>query len=235
MLKYGYGQTLATISELTLSSVFKDESTPDNRIVNIANVTSPQYYFEIDGERSKNIDIKKYYRYIFDTSHSSMNGKIFDISPSINFNLVTPERIKNSNNIDVKIGFGVRVGSSTTKEDLVYNRYYYYDENGVANSEYSYLNVIDDPLQGSKDVVYVTSNKILYSTGIESPHDGSGTITYTSKSQFSVGEINSISITNIGTDYQKIPLVTGVYDNDGNIDTNVLCFLESDNIEFLVV
>ena len=230
LLKYGYGQTLATISELTLSSVFKDESTPDNRIVNIANVTSPQYYFEIDGERSKNIDIKKYYRYIFDTSHSSMNGKIFDISPSINFNLVTPERIKNSNNIDVKIGFGVRVGSSTTKEDLVYNRYYYYDENGVANSEYSYLNVIDDPLQGSKDVVYVTSNKILYSTGIESPHDGSGTITYTSKSQFSVGEINSISITNIGTDYQKIPLVTGVYDNDGNIDTNVLCFLESDNI-----
>ena len=57
----------------------------------------------------------------------------------------------------------------------------------VRNSEKSYFNVVDDPLQGEKTSLYTTSDKILYSTDVEAPHDGSGTITYTSDSIFSIG------------------------------------------------
>ena len=35
-------------------------------------------------------------------------------------------------------------------------------------------------------------------------------MTYTSKSIFSIGEINSVKVVNIGRDYRKLPLVTGI-------------------------
>ena len=43
--------------------------------------------------------------------------------------------------------------------------------------------------------------------------DGSGTITYTTTGQFSVGEINTIKITNLGLNYKKVPVVIGVDPN----------------------
>ena len=116
------------------------------------------------------------------------------------------------------------------KKESTYKKYYYYDRDGVVNSEMSYFNVVTDPLQGTKNSLYVTNTQILYSTETQASHDGTGTISYTSKSLFSVGEINSVKITNIGGDYKKIPIVTGIIDNDGNIDTNVSCFLNSTDI-----
>ena len=94
----------------------------------------------------------------------------------------------------------------------------------------SYFNVVTDPLQGTKNSLYVTNTQILYSTETQASHDGTGAISYTSKSLFSVGEINSVKITNIGSDYKKIPIVTGIIDNDGNTDTNIRCFLNSTDI-----
>ena len=149
-------------------------------------------------------------------------------------NIVTTEKTIEVNNqwVDLKLGFGSRVSTNnyTIKKEIPYERYYYYDRDGIVNSEKAYFNVIDDPLQGSKTALYVTSTNILYSTGIKASHDGTGTISYTSKSLFSVGSINSIKITNIGKDYRKIPIVTGIYDKDGKIDSNVSCFLNSTNI-----
>ena len=55
-------------------------------------------------------------------------------------------------------------------------------------------------------------------------------MTYTSKSLFSVGEINSLNIINIGKDYKKVPIVTGIYDKDGKIDKTVSAFLNSTDI-----
>ena len=229
VFKYGYG---VTPTPLTLSSVFKDQSQPTNRIVNISSVTEPKHHFEFDGERNKIIDIKTYYKYNFNISHSSMTGKKFDISPSINFNIVTPEKVSNGNDIDIKLGFGSRTSTNsyTKKVDTPYKKYYYFDNNGIVDSERSYLNVIDDNLQGIKKVLYVTSDKILYSTDTPVTHDGTGDISYTTESVFAVGEIDSIKITNIGTDYKSLPIVTGIYDADNKLDTNVRCYLSSKDI-----
>ena len=232
VFKYGYGLSYDDITKLTLSSVFKDQSQPINRIVNIKNVTDPQFYYEIDGERNKIIDVKKYYKYNFDISHSSMSGKKFDISPSINFNVNTPEKLTSSNIVDFKLGFGVRTSSNTytKKVDNQYNKYYYFDNNNIVDSEKSYLNIVDDPLQGEKTILYVTPTKILYSTDVSATHDGTGVIKYDTKSPFAVGAIKSINVTNIGIDYKKLPIVTGIYDADGIIDNTVKCYLSSKDI-----
>ena len=62
-----------------------------------------------------------------------MTGVGFDISPSKNFNLVTPERVINSDNLDIKLGYGSRVSTNTfsTKQNIQYKKYYYYDRDGI--------------------------------------------------------------------------------------------------------
>ena len=67
-----------------------------------------------------------------------MSGVGFDISPSRNFNLVTPERTIHINNewVDFKLGFGSRISTNTysTKQEIQYKKYYYYDSDGLVNS-----------------------------------------------------------------------------------------------------
>ena len=235
---WDYDQTTSSINNISLSTVFYDNST-DKKLIQINSVTSPDTYFEFSSDnttfvRNPVLDVKEFYKYKFDTSHSSMSGVGFDISPSRNFNLVTSEKTTQINNqwVDLKLGFGSRVSTNTysVKKQSPYKKYYYYDRDGLVNSEKSYFNVINDSLQGSKIALYITSDRILYSTGIKASHDGTGTITYVSKSLFSVGGINSVKIINIGRDYKKIPIVTGIYDSDGNIDNNISCYLNSIDI-----
>lgn len=213
---YDYTETLSSINALSLGSVFFDQSV-NQRLVKIVSIGEPQLLFEFSKDnvtftRNPVIDVKKFYKYSFDVSHSSMSGVNFDISPSINLNLVTPEKNVSGNIVDLKLGFGSRIASNTytTKKEVPYVRYFYFDKNGNVSSEGSYFNVVNDPLQGEKKALYVTSDSILYSTGSAAPHDGSGLMTYISKSTFSVGEINSIKITNIGGNYKKIPIVDGI-------------------------
>ena len=235
---WDYDQTVSTITKIDLNTVFYDNSA-DKKLVEIVSFTAPDTYFEFSSDgttftRNPNLDVKEYYKYKFDTTHTSMSGVGFDISPSRNFNLVTPERTIDVSNqwVDLKLGFGSRTSTNAyvIKKEIPYGKYYYYDRDGIVNSEKAYFNVVQDPLQGEKDALYVTPTKILYSTGSKAPHDGTGTITYTSKSLFSIGEINSLKVTNIGRDYKKIPIVTGIYDKDGNIDTSVSAFLNSTDI-----
>ncbi len=235
---WDYAQTTSTITKIDLNTVFYDNST-DRKLVEIVSFTAPDTYFEFSSDnttftRNPNLDIKEYYKYKFDITHTSMSGVGFDISPSRNFNLVTPERTIQVNNqwVDLKLGYGSRtnLNSYSIKKNIPYRKYYYYDRDGIVNSEHSYLNVINDPLQGEKTALYVTSTKVVYSTDTKASHDGTGTISYTSKSLFSIGSINTIKINNIGKDYKKIPVVTGIYDKDGKIDKTPVCFLNSVDI-----
>ncbi len=235
---WDYDQSVTTINKIDLNTVFYDNSS-DKKLVEIVSFTTPDTYFEFSSDgttfiRNQIIDIKEYYKYKFDTTHTSMSGVGFDISPSKNFNIATPERtIQVSNQwVDLKLGFGSRISTNTysTKKEVSYKKYYYYDRDGIVNSEISYFNVIKDPLQGEKVALYVTPTKIVYSTDTKASHDGTGTITYTSKSLFSVGAINTLKITNIGKDYKKIPIVTGIYDKDGKIDKTVSAYLNSVDI-----
>jgi len=212
---YDYSESLSSINELALSTVFFDQSV-DQRLVKFSSVSDPVIYFEFSDDnttfiRNPIIDIKKFYKYDFDVSHSSMSDVNFNVSPSINLNLITTEKIDRGNIVDLKVGFGSRINSNnySKKKDIQYSRYFYFDKNGIVSSEGSYFNLIDDPLQGEKTPLYVTPDSIAYSTTTKAPHDGSGTIVYTTKSNFSVGKINTVKITNIGGNYKKIPIVRG--------------------------
>ena len=236
---WDYTETLDTIESVSLSTVFFDQedSEGNKRLVKVSSISNPDIYFEIstDGTnflRNPVIDVKKYYKYKFNTTHSSMVGCGFDFSPSINFNLISPETNRGMGFVDIKLGYGARISSNnyTERKESNFLQYFYYDRDGIANSEKSYLSLSPDSLQGNKTAIYVTPTQILYTTPIKASHDGSGAIAYTSKSRFSIGNINSIKITNIGIDYKKVPIVTGIIDADGNVDKNVDCYLNSTNI-----
>jgi len=213
---WDYNSTLANVNAVGLGTVFYDTS-EDKRLVRVVEVSAPIEVFEFSTDqinfvRNPVLNIKEFYRYNFDVSHSSMMDREFDISPSINYNINTPEKIDTNTNVDLKLGFGPRVATNnySTKVPLRYSKYYYFDRNSVSTSETGFLNVVSDPLQGSKRALYVTSDSVVYDTGTTAPHDGSGTVTYTSMSRFSIGAIDKINIINIGSEYKKLPIVVGV-------------------------
>ena len=157
---WDYNSTLTDIVAVTLSTVFYDTS-EDKRLVRVVEVSDPIEVFEFSTDqvnfvRNPVLNIKEFYKYDFDVSHTSMQDREFDISPSINYNINTPEKIDTNTNVDIKLGFGPRVATNTysTKVPLRYSKYFYFDRNSVTSRETGFLNVVSDPLQGIKTVSY---------------------------------------------------------------------------------
>ena len=219
---YDYGIDVISASRVTISSTFFDAGTPA-RLAKVKSAETPVFKFEFSEDNTSfnpnpNVDVQEFYRYVFDTSHSSMNGVNFDISPSTGLTLLTLERTISDVRpgyagafLDVKFGFGPRLATNNydTKVGTNFTLFYYYDKNGNVLSENSYLKLIDDPLQGTKTVNYVTSNRFVYEVDREPLWDGSGTISYTTTGQFAIGSINSASIINFGLNYKKAPTILG--------------------------
>jgi hypothetical protein len=219
---FDYGTLKSTANPVALSTTFFDSSTP-NRLVTVVSVSGIDYKFEFSEDNqtfdpNPNIDLQEYYRYLFDTSHSSLTGTFFDVSPSGKFNLITVEKINstilpgNSGAFtDLKFGFGSRLAGNTYLEKVGTNftNFYYFDRNGIVNAEGKYFKIVQDPLQGSKTVNYVTPNRFVYDLTYVPLWDGSGTITYTTSGQFAVGAINSINVSNLGLNYKKVPVILG--------------------------
>ena len=214
---YGYLINPLSAEKVQTTTNFFDVSTPSPRLVSVREVGDLEYKFEISEDNisfvvNPLIEVQEFYRYIFDTSHVSMNGVNFDVSPSNLFNLETVEKIETSTQIDLKFGYGPRLETNDyqTKLGTDFTNFYYFDKNGVVSSDNQYLRLITDPLQGRKTVSYVTSNRFVYDLNAIPLWDGSGTITYTTTGQFAVGSINTVQITNSGFNYKKVPTVTGV-------------------------
>ena len=223
IIVYDYGTLVSTANEITLSSSFFDSSTPQ-RLVAVKSAGELINKFEFSEDNSifvpnPNIDIQEFYKYKFDTSHSSLTGTYFDISPSNNFNLITAEKTESTilpgnagSFTDVKFGFGYRDASNTYKEKIGtdFTNFYYFDRKNVVNAGGSYLKIITDPLQGVKTLNYVTANRFVYNITSQPLWDGSGSISYTTTGQFAVGEINELSVINLGLNYKKVPTIIGV-------------------------
>jgi len=234
---YDYSIEKRTAEELTISTTFFDSSSPQ-RLVSVNSVTDVDYKFEISEDNSSfvpnpNIDIQEYYKYVFDTSHSSLTGTYFDMSPSKNYNLITLEKTAstilpgNSGAFtEVKFGFGSRIAQNnyTVKRGTNFSNFYYFDRNGIVNSEDAFLSIIDDPLQGKKRLNYVTPTRFVYDITRSPLWDGSGSISYTTSGQFAVGEINSVKIINSGENYKKVPLISGVDPSSDFIGTATVLF-----------
>ena len=214
-----------TLQGITDADSFFDDSTPQ-RLLDILSATPPTNKFEfrrgLTGTYVTNpvIEIQEYYRYVFDTSDSSLTGSYLDFSPSKSFNIIPVEKIESVTlpgsagaSIELKFGFGPTITSNnySEKKPTEFSNYYYFDRNNLVESDDAYLTIIRDPLTGRKIVNYVTSNRLCYSLDKLPQYDGSGTITYTTSSAFSIGGIGEVSITNIGDTYTKTPIVVGAY------------------------
>ena len=240
---FDYSIEVLTADALSVSSTFFDESS-QKRLVRVQSVSELTYKFEISEDNinftpNPNIDIQEYYRYVFDTSHSSLTGTYFDLSPSKSFNLITLEKLASlplpgtaGAFTEVKFGFGARTFDNdyTVKKGTNFLNFYYFDNNNIVNSEGSYLKIIDDPLQGSKTINYVTSRRFVYDLPAEPLWDGSGVITYTTTGQFAVGSINNVKIINTGENYKKVPIITGVAPSNSRKGTATVLFDTTTNV-----
>ena len=220
---YDYGTLTTNASTVELSSSFFDNSTP-RRLVAVKSSESVKYKFEFSEDNTTftpnpNINLQEFYKYIFDTSHSSLTGTYFDISPSRNYNLITTEKQESTilpGNpgafTDVKFGFGSRLADNNyqTKRGTDFANFYYFDKKNVVDSEGAFFKIVTDPLQGRKTINYVTADRFVYDIPSEPLWDGSGSISYTTTGQFAIGSINDVSIINLGLNYRKPPIVVGV-------------------------
>ena len=223
IIVYDYGTLISTANEVTLSSSFFDSSNPQ-RLVSVKSADELIYKFEFSEDNSTfvpnpNVNLQEFYKYTFDTSHSSLTGTYFDISPSNNFNLITEEKEASTTLpgnpgafTNVKFGFGSRLSDNNyqTKRGTDFTNFYYFDKKNVVSSGGAFFKIITDPLQGTKTLNYVTSNRFVYDITSEPLWDGSGSISYTTTGQFAIGEINEVSIINLGLNYKKVPAIIGV-------------------------
>jgi hypothetical protein len=207
---------------VTLSSTFFDSSS-QQRLVSVVSASEVDFKFEFSEDNTTfvpnpNIEIQEFYKYTFDTSHSSLTGTYFDMSPSKSFNLLTLEKVATTilpgnpgSSTSVKFGFGPRLTQNLydNKTGTNFLNFYYFDKNGIVNSEGAFFEIITDPLQGTKTLNYVTPNRFVYNITKTPLWDGSGSILYTTSGQFAVGEIDGVAITNLGLNYKKVPLITG--------------------------
>jgi len=176
VIVYDYSIQKLTAEKIELSTTFFDVSQPI-RQVRIQSIENLEYKFEFSEDNinfvpNPNINIQEFYRYVFDTSHSSLTGVYFDLSPSRNYNIETVEKIEsdiqpgNSGSYtDIKFGFGARLATNTYENRVGtdFSNFYYFDRNGVVDSDGAYFRIIQDPLQGVKTVTYVTPTRFVYS------------------------------------------------------------------------
>lgn len=219
---FEYSTEKTNAEKVELNASFFDSSIP-TKLVPIDSIEDISYKFEFSDDNTNfvsnpNIDIQEYYNYKFDTSHSSLTGTYFDISPSKNFNILTEEKITTTilpgnpgSFTTVKFGFGSALTGNnySTKKGTQFSNFYYFDKNSIVDTEGKYFKIITDPLQGTKKVTYVTPNRFVYQLSATPLWDGSGTITYTTSGEFAVGEINEIKMVNLGLNYKKVPIILG--------------------------
>ena len=219
---YDYGTLKSTANRVVLSSSFFDSSNPQ-RLVSVKSAEDIIYNFEFSEDNTTfvpnpNIDLQEFYKYKFDTSHSSLTGTYFDISPSNNYNLITVEKTETTilpgnagSFTDVKFGFGSRLADNNyqTKRGTDFTNFYYFDKKNVVSSGGAFFKIITDPLQGTKTLNYVTPNRFVYDVTSAPLWDGSGSISYTTTGQFAIGKIDTTQIVNLGLNYKKVPVIIG--------------------------
>ena len=222
IIVYDYGTLTSNATKVVLSSSFFDSSNPQ-RLVSVKSAGEVGYKFEFSEDNvtfvpNPNINLQEFYKYTFDTSHSSLTGTYFDISPSNNFNLITEEKLVSTTlpgNVgsftNVKFGYGTRLPNNTysNRVGTDFANFFYFDRKNIVSSDNAFFSITTDPLQGVKTINYVTPTRFVYDIPSQPLWDGSGSISYTTTGQFAVGKIDKVNIINLGLNYKKVPVIVG--------------------------
>lgn len=230
LLAYNIDQTKITINDLSAGDSFLDNSVPKKLVQIQDSIELPTYKFEfsadnINWDRNPILKIQKYYKYKFDTSSSTLRGSHLEFSPSKNYNILTTESFKNNilpgesgSFTTLKFGFGDNISTNlyNEKKIIYYNTFFYFDKNNVIDSDGSYIELVEDPLQGTKKVVYVTNDRFAYGVDSYPSYDGSGVMSYTTSSSTAIGKINKIDVLNGGSGFSTIPSIIGVIPSPEN-------------------
>ena len=219
----GFDYSAPTPQKLSNSSSFFDSSVPGKQVT-FRTVTDAGNRLEFSTDNTSFdinpiIDIQKYYRYTFDISHISMVGTYLDFSSSANYNVFTEEKttsgIAPGNAgafVSIKLGFGPAIAGNDYQEQVPVNfqNYFYFIRAEDVDTSGSYLRIVDDPLTGVKDVIYITDTRFVYNLDQIPAYDGTGSISYITPASKAVGNIVSLSLVNSGVNYTSLPIVRGV-------------------------
>ena len=179
------------------------------------------------------IRIQKYYKYVFDTSHVSMQGVFLDFSASKTGTIFTEEKLVSGiqpgnpgSSVSITLGFGPDIaGRNQQRFPVNFDTYYYFiKSNSDVNTDGAALQVIDDPIAGSKQVLFSTPTKFAYAYTQVPDYEGfvnGDNIKYTTDSPFAIGKIHSTTIDNKGSEYKRLPIIEGCdvdSDNRPNLD-----------------
>jgi hypothetical protein len=154
-----------------------------------------------------------------------MNGIFLDFSASRTGSIFTEEKevsgIQPGNPgsyVAITLGFGPNiVGSPQRRFPVNFDTYYYFIKaSSDVNTDNAALKVIDDPLTGPKTVLFATSNKFAYEIPQTPDYIGTGDIVYTTNSPFAQGKIYSTKLTNLGSDYKRLPILEGCFVSNDN-------------------
>ncbi|MAH08627.1 MAG: hypothetical protein CL961_03050, partial [Euryarchaeota archaeon] len=223
-INVSYDYNASNPQVLSNSSSFFDSSVPQ-KLVTFRTVEEENFKLEFSTDNTTfntnpTLDIQKYYKYKFDTSHFSMLDTYLDFSASSNLNIFTEEKevsgISPGNAgsfVSIKLGFGPAIAGNTyenTQPINFQNYFYFIKVSPNVNTDGSFLRIIDDPLTGFKEIIYNTPTKFVYELGSTPAYDGSGTMTYITTSRSAIGEISSVNVVNSGDGYFLSPIVQGV-------------------------
>ena len=217
MLAYNYSST--SPREVTLSSVFQDNSSPKKSIA-LSSVIPGENRLEFSKDVNfatfgvnTDIRIQKYYNYVFDTSHVSMQGVFLDFSASRTGTIFTEEKIVSGiqpgnagSFVSITLGFGPNiVGQTQQRFPVNFDTYYYFiKSNSDVNTDGAALRVIDDPIAGSKQILFSSQTKFAYAYTEIPDYNGKGDLRYNTDSPFAIGKIKYATIDNKGIDYKII-------------------------------
>ena len=210
------------------NTVFVDESVPAKQaLLTSATDVSYRFRFRKDGSsewfRNIHLDIQRTYRYIFDTSDSSLLNKhlkfysnVYKTRPLLQAYETVEKPGELGAYTSFQLGYGIPIDGTNWKQTPVLDvpPIIYYDEAlDQIDSENSYFTLIEDPFAGKHAVFYGYEYEFAYRLPESPQQEGFSNVQYYTDSLYAVGSIKRVKVISGGKNFTIPPLLPGVFLN----------------------
>lgn len=210
------------------NTVFVDESVPAKQaLLTSATDVSYRFRFRKDGSsewfRNIHLDIQRTYRYIFDTSDSSLLNKhlkfysnVYKTRPLLQAYETVEKPGELGAYTSFQLGYGIPIDGTNWKQTPVLDvpPIIYYDEAlNQIDAENSYFTLIEDPFAGKHAVFYGYEYEFAYRLPESPQQEGFSNVQYYTDSLYAVGSIKRVKVISGGKNFTIPPLLPGVFLN----------------------